>query len=200
MDDWWSSVRANTQSNVPPKQAQTHNLALFLLAASPLGPRIVPLCCPRVVVDKVHPAIVLTFLCRHKENVKKTDVSIIGQGSEGSPESVVLRKTKQKCHNRERKPASLCGISLLPELIPRWGQIFVCVTTVMWWNSHNMLVRYFSYKENTYFYKRVYSCVCSCVGSSPLVAWTVRWCPILLPPSLRHLFLINRSVRRAQKQ
>lgn len=139
------------------------------------------------------------FSADTKKTLKK-DVSIIGQGSEGSPESVVLRKTKQKCHNHERKPTSLCGISLLLVLIPRWGQIFVCVTTVMWWNSHNMMVRYFSYKENTYFYKCVYSCVCSCVGSSPLVSWTVRWCPILLPPLLRHLFLINRSVRRAQKQ
>lgn len=45
---------------------------------SPLGPRIVPLCCPCVVVDKVDSAIVLALLCGNKQekNRKKKKVFI----------------------------------------------------------------------------------------------------------------------------
>lgn len=38
---------------------------------SPLGPRIIPLCCPCVVVDKVYSAIVLALLCGNKQEMKK---------------------------------------------------------------------------------------------------------------------------------
>lgn len=37
----------------------------------PLGPRVVPLSGPRVVVDKVNSAIVLTLLCRRRRQPKK---------------------------------------------------------------------------------------------------------------------------------
>lgn len=38
---------------------------------SPLGPGIVPLCCPCVVVDKVDSAIVLALLCGNKQEMNR---------------------------------------------------------------------------------------------------------------------------------
>lgn len=40
-------------------------------SVSPLGPRVVPLCRPGVVVDKVHSAIVLTLLCENRPERNK---------------------------------------------------------------------------------------------------------------------------------
>lgn len=63
------SVCANTQSDEPPNKAGRHMHTLVRSGSvSPLGPWIVPLRRPRVVVDEVHSAIVLTLLCRHKQN------------------------------------------------------------------------------------------------------------------------------------
>lgn len=56
-------------SNKSSSQTHAHSylLVCILASASPLGPRIVPLCCPRVVVDKVYSAIVLALLCGNKQ-------------------------------------------------------------------------------------------------------------------------------------
>lgn len=49
--------------------------------------------------------------------------------------------------------------------------------------------------------KAKYVCVCVCQSDHRHTAESVHWCPILLlPPLVWHLFLINRSVWRVQKQ
>lgn len=56
-------------SNQSSSQTHAHSylLVCILASASPLGTRIVPLCCPCVVVDKVYSAIVLALLCGNKQ-------------------------------------------------------------------------------------------------------------------------------------
>lgn len=131
VDDWWSSVTANIQSNVPTKQAIPHKHTVLHFSCSRSHPwvRGSSHCVVRVLwLTKYTLPLSWRFSADTKKTLKK-HVSINRQGSEGSPEPLFLKKTttKQKCHNHERKPASLCGISLLLELIPRWGQIFACV-------------------------------------------------------------------------
>lgn len=89
---------------------------IFQLAVSPLGPRIIPLRRPCVVVDEIHPAIVLTLLCGDKWGRRSMLSGLRGSwktphstGSEGSPDR---EEKKKKSRRYERKAASLCGISL----------------------------------------------------------------------------------------
>lgn len=72
---------------------------IFQLAVSPLGPRIIPLRRPCVVVDEIHPAIVLTLLCGDKWGRRSMLSGLRGSwktphstGSEGSPD----REEKKK--------------------------------------------------------------------------------------------------------
>lgn len=75
-------------SNQSSSQTHAHSylLVCILASTSPLGPRIVPLCCPCVVVDKVYSAIVLALFCGNKQQKqqkkKKGFHSISGLRSE----------------------------------------------------------------------------------------------------------------------
>lgn len=61
-----------------------------IVSVSPLGPRIIPLRCSRVVVDKVYSAIVLALLCGHKSEsfmrFGMFEVGGFGKGLESTPQ------------------------------------------------------------------------------------------------------------------